>query len=140
MGRQNETVKVTSFELPKGWADQTFTLKVLSPKTYLLSSDGGFEARGEVGKPLSKEGVTMMVSAIQASDDSEFTVTKFSTLGMINNLQNNLTVVENGKDTGVLSLSYTGEDRDQIRAILNSITATTLSRILSANRKKRQKA
>ncbi|MHA0982946.1 tyrosine-protein kinase Wzc [Kosakonia cowanii] len=126
MGRQNETVKVTSFELPKGWADQTFTLKVLSPKTYLLSSDGGFEARGEVGKPLSKEGVTMMVSAIQASDDSEFTVTKFSTLGMINNLQNNLTVVENGKDTGVLSLSYTGEDRDQIRAILNSITRNYL--------------
>lgn len=126
MGRQNETVKVTSFELPKGWADQTFTLKVLSPKTYLLSSDGGFEARGEVGKQLRKEGVTMMVSAIQASDDSEFTVTKFSTLGMINNLQNNLTVVENGKDTGVLSLSYTGEDRDQIRAILNSITRNYL--------------
>ena len=68
----------------------------------------------------------MMVSAIQASDDSAFTVTKFSTLCMINNLQNNLTVVENGKDTGVLSLSYTGEDRDQIRAILNSITRNYL--------------
>ncbi|MCR2260210.1 tyrosine-protein kinase, partial [Salmonella enterica] len=28
---------------------------------------------------------------------------------------------ENGKDAGVLSLTYTGEDREQIRDILNSI-------------------
>ena len=39
----------------------------------------------------------MMVSAIHAQEGGEFTVTKFSTLGMINNLQNNLTVTENGK-------------------------------------------
>ncbi|MBS1205039.1 MAG: tyrosine protein kinase [Proteobacteria bacterium] len=126
MGRQDETVKVTIFTLPASMNQQTFTLKVLSPKQYQLTSDGGFEARGEVGKLLNKQGVTMMVSDILASNDSEFTVTKFSTLGMINNLQNNLTVVENGKDTGVLSLTYTGEDRDQIRAILNSITRNYL--------------
>lgn len=40
---------------------------------------------------------------------------------MINQLQNSLTVTENGKDAGVLSLTYTGEDREQIRDILNSI-------------------
>lgn len=126
MGRQNESVKVTTFTLPKGMNEQTFTLKVLSDKDYELNSDGGFSARGQVGQALSKDGVTMVVSAIHARPDTEFTVTKFSTLGMINNLQNNLTVVENGKDTGVLSLSFTGEDRDQIRDILNSITRNYL--------------
>lgn len=45
---------------------------------------------------------------------------------MINNLQNNLTVTENGKDTGVLSMTFTGEDKDQIRDILNSITRNYL--------------
>mgnify|MGYP000738066052 CR=1 FL=1 len=126
MGRQDDTVKVTTFTLPKEMKDQVFTLKVLGPKQYSLTSDGGFSAHGEVGQPLSKDGVTMVVSAIQAANDSEFTVTKFSTLGMINNLQNNLSVTENGKDTGVLSLTYTGEDRDQIRDILNSITRNYL--------------
>ena len=126
MGRQNDTVKVTTFTLPKSMNDQVFTLTVLGPKQYSLTSDGGFSARGEVGQPLSKDGVTMLVSAIQAANDSEFTVTKFSTLGMINNLQNNLSVTENGKDTGVLSLTYIGEDRDQIRDILNSITRNYL--------------
>ncbi len=126
MGRQDDTVKVTTFTLPKEMKDQVFTLKVLGPKQYSLTSDGGFSAHGEVGQPLSKDGVTMVVSAIQAANDSEFTVTKFSTLGMINNLQNNLSVTENGKDTGVLSLTYIGEDRDQIRDILNSITRNYL--------------
>ena len=126
MGRQDDTVKVTTFTLPKEMKDQVFTLKVLGPKQYSLTSDGGFSARGEVGQPLSKDGVTMVVGAIQAANDSEFTVTKFSTLGMINNLQNNLSVTENGKDTGVLSLTYIGEDRDQIRDILNSITRNYL--------------
>lgn len=126
-GRQNETVKVTTFTLPKGASGQIFTLNVLGPRQYQLTSDAGFSARGEVGKLLQKEGVTFEVSAIQAAEGSEFTVTKFSTLGVINNLQNNLSVTENGKDTGVLSLSFTGEDRNQIRAILNSITRNYLA-------------
>ncbi|MDB2179288.1 tyrosine-protein kinase Wzc [Citrobacter farmeri] len=126
MGRQNESAKVTTFTLPKGMNEQVFTLKVLNDKRYELSSDGGFSARGQLGQPLSKDGVTMVVSEIHARPDTEFTVTKFSTLGMINNLQNNLTVTENGKDTGVLSLSFTGEDRNQIRDILNSITRNYL--------------
>lgn len=126
MGRQNESAKVTTFTLPKGMNEQVFTLKVLNDKRYELSSDGGFSARGQLGQPLSKDGVTMVVSEIHARPDTEFTVTKFSTLGMINNLQNNLTVTENGKDTGVLSLSFTGEDRNQIRDILNSVTRNYL--------------
>ncbi|MDT1795422.1 tyrosine-protein kinase, partial [Salmonella enterica subsp. enterica serovar Oslo] len=74
----------------------------------------------------NKDGVTMQVEAIDARTDTEFTVSKFSTLGMINNLKNNLTVTETGKDTGVLSLTLTGEDRDQIRDILNSITRNSM--------------
>ncbi|SRZ90739.1 tyrosine-protein kinase Wzc [Shigella sonnei] len=121
MGRQNETVKVTTFNRPKEMAGQVFTLNVLDNKNYTLSSDGGFSARGQAGQMLKKEGVTLMVEAIHARPGSEFTVTKYSTLGMINQLQNSLTVTENGKDAGVLSLTYTGEDREQIRDILNSI-------------------
>lgn len=68
MGRNNDTVKVTDFVLPKGAADQTFTLTVLGPKQYQLTSDAGFSARGEVGQMLTKEGVSMMVSAINAHE------------------------------------------------------------------------
>ncbi|MEL4014828.1 tyrosine-protein kinase Wzc [Dryocola clanedunensis] len=125
-GRQNDTVKVSSFALPAGMGKDTFTLEVLSPTQYQLTSDNGFSAKGQVGQPLEKAGISMTVDAIKAQVGDTFTVTKYSTLGMINQLQGNLTVAENGKDTGVLSLSYTGEDKDQIRAILDSITRNYL--------------
>ncbi|MBJ3591070.1 tyrosine-protein kinase Wzc [Salmonella enterica subsp. enterica serovar Saintpaul] len=126
MGRQNETVNVTTFTLPTSMNEQTFTLTVLNDKRYQLNSDEGFNAKGQVGEVLNHDGVTMLVGAIHARPGSEFTVSKFSTLGMINNLQNNLSVTETGKDTGVLSLTFTGEDREKIRQILDSITRNYL--------------
>jgi tyrosine-protein kinase Etk/Wzc len=125
-GRQNDTVVVDTFNLPTGQGKNIFTVEVLSPTQYLLTSDNGFSAKGQVGQTLSKDGITMSVSAIKAEVGDTFTVTKYSTLGMINQIQGNLVVAENGKDTGVLSLSYTGEDRDKIRDILDSITRNYL--------------
>lgn len=122
MGRQNETVKVTTFVRPASMADSTFTLDVLSPTRYRLSNDDGFSAEGNVGEALNKSGVSLVVAGISAHDGASFTVTKYSTLGMINSLQNSLSVTEDGKDSGVLTLSMVGEDKDQIRDILNSIT------------------
>ena len=126
-GRQNDTVVVDTFNLPAGQAKNVFTVEVVSPTQYLLTNDNGFSDKGQVGQPLSQGGITMLVSAIKAQVGDTFTVNKYSTLGMINQLQGNLTVAENGKDTGVLSLSYTGEDKDQIRTILDSITRNYLA-------------
>lgn len=121
MGRQNETVKVTTFNRPVAMADSTFTLEVLSPTTYRLSNDDGFSVEGKVGEALNKDGVSLVVAGIAAHDGASFTLTKYSTLGMINTLQNSLSVTEDGKDSGVLTLNMVGEDKDQIRDILNSI-------------------
>ncbi|MGZ0800009.1 tyrosine-protein kinase Wzc [Kluyvera ascorbata] len=121
MGRQNQTVKVTTFERPASMADSTFTLDVLSPTTFRFSNDSGFRVDGKVGEPVNKGGVSLMVAGIAADEGASFTVTKYSTLGMINTLQNSLSVTEDGKDSGVLTLTMVGEDKDQIREILNSI-------------------
>lgn len=121
MGRQNETVKVTTFNRPASMAESIFTLEVLSPTTYRLSNDDGFNAEGKVGEGLNKSGVSLLVAGIAAQEGASFTVTKYSTLGMINTLQNSLSVTEDGKDSGVLTLNMVGEDKDKIRDILNSI-------------------
>lgn len=121
MGRQSETVKVTTFNRPVAMADSTFTLEVLSPTTYRLSNDDGFSVEGKVGEAVNKDGVSLVVAGIAAHDSASFTLTKYSTLGMINTLQNSLSVTEDGKDSGVLTLNMVGEDKDQIRDILNSI-------------------
>ncbi len=125
-GHAFDTVAVKTFDLAPGMAKDTFTLTVLDNQRYRLESDGGFSAQGRVGQPLTKGGLTLLVTAIHAQAGGNFTLSKFSTLGMINSLQGNLTVAENGKDTGVLSLTLTGEDKDQIRRILDSITRNYL--------------
>ncbi|MFV0264629.1 MAG: tyrosine-protein kinase Wzc [Kluyvera sp.] len=121
MGRQNETVKVNAFNRPASMANSTFTLEVIDPTRYRLSNDDGFSAEGKVGETLNKSGVSLLVTGIAAHDGASFTVTKYSTLGMINTLQNSLSVTEDGKDSGVLTLTMVGEDKDQIRDVLNSI-------------------
>lgn len=126
MGRKNETVKISTFNRPPSMATSTFTLDVISPTRYQFSNDDGFTAQGEVGKPLEKDGVSLQVTSIAAHEGASFTVTRFSTLGMINSLQNSLSVTEDGKDSGVLTLSITGEDKEQIRKILDSIARNYL--------------
>lgn len=121
MGRQNERVKVTTFNRPATMAESTFTLDVLSPTTYRLSNGEGFSVDGKVGEAVNKRGVSLLVADIAAHEGASFTVTKYSTLGMINTLQNSLSVTEDGKDSGVLTLNMVGEDKDKIRDILNSI-------------------
>lgn len=127
MGRQNQTVKVTTFERPAAMADSTFTLDVLSPTTFRFSNDNGFSVDGKVGEPVNKGGVSLMVAGIAADVGASFTIVKYSTLGMINTLQNSLSVTEDGKDSGVLTLTMVGEDKDQIREILNSIARNYLA-------------
>ncbi len=91
-----------------------FTQCAGQQQNYTLSSDGGFSARGQSGPDAEKRRRHADGWKPFASPGGEFTVTKYSTLGMISQLQNNLTVTENGKDAGVLSLTYSGEDREQI--------------------------
>ncbi|MCV5901584.1 tyrosine-protein kinase, partial [Escherichia coli] len=51
-----------------------------------------------------------------------FTVSKISKLDEINKLQENLSISERGKQTGIISLSFSGEDRTKIQVILNDIS------------------
>lgn len=60
------------------------------------------------------------------------------TLGMINTLQNSLSVTEDGKDSGVLTLNMVGEDKDQTGMIILTASPTTWRMV--RNRKKRRRA
>lgn len=121
MGRAHESLNVTAFSVPVGMAGGGWHVRVIDSRHYELSNDDGFSARGETGKTLHYSGVSMNIDAIHARAGSQFSVRKYSTLGTIRSLQSNLAVAENGKDTGVLTLTFTGEDRNKIKQILNTI-------------------
>ncbi|HBQ5608862.1 TPA: tyrosine-protein kinase, partial [Klebsiella pneumoniae] len=82
---------------------------------------------GEVGKLVSAPGFSINIEEIDASKDAEFTVTYVSKLQAITDLQNSFSVVDQGKDTGMLTLSLAGSNDELIKNIVDSISQNYLA-------------
>ncbi|HCD5006217.1 TPA: tyrosine-protein kinase, partial [Klebsiella pneumoniae] len=72
-------------------------------------------------------GFSINIEEIDASKDAEFTVTYVSKLQAITDLQNSFSVVDQGKDTGMLTLSLAGSNDELIKNIVDSISQNYLA-------------
>lgn len=88
----------------------------------LNDSDGRKVLTGKVGELAQANGYQLFVTDLQAVKGAEFALSKISRLDAIQNLQSNLAVAEQGKQTGILQLSMTGENRADIKAIVDDIS------------------
>ncbi|MEH2767360.1 GNVR domain-containing protein, partial [Klebsiella pneumoniae] len=82
---------------------------------------------GEVGTLLNKNGISLKIDNIDAAPGSEFTIYYISRLKAIKDLQESFTVTDQGKDTGMLVLSLTGDDPKALEKILNTISNNYLA-------------
>ena len=88
----------------------------------LFDSNDNKVLSGRVGELAQKGHYRLFVSDVSSSEGLSFTLKKRSRLDAITWLQQNLSVSEKGKKTGVLQLSFTGENRSQIEKVLNDIS------------------
>lgn len=120
-------IAVSKFELPEAWAeDPSVTLVVGDGKNFSITRDGEEIAKGSVGHLLESNGVTILVSDIEAPQGTKFKVSKISEVRAANNLLDKFDVADKGKNTGVLGLALTGENPVLIREILDSISINYL--------------
>ncbi|HDZ2602088.1 TPA: tyrosine-protein kinase, partial [Klebsiella pneumoniae] len=82
---------------------------------------------GKIGELLEANGLSIKVDSIEAEPGTEFTVSFVSKLKAITDLQKVFTVADEGKDTGMLSLSLTGDNADLIVKIVDSISNNYLA-------------
>ncbi|MBE0115039.1 polysaccharide biosynthesis tyrosine autokinase [Klebsiella michiganensis] len=82
---------------------------------------------GEVGVLLDSNGIALKVDNIEAEPGSAFIISYVSKLKAITDLQEGLSVTDQGKDTGMLNLSLTGPDPLLLEKILNSISNNYLA-------------
>ncbi|EKS6643659.1 polysaccharide biosynthesis tyrosine autokinase [Enterobacter hormaechei] len=99
---------------------QELTLTVKEEGKFHLSGEN-FEAEGAVGKRLVKQGVSLLVGSIAAEPGTQFSLRALTRLETINALKKNLTVAESAKQSGIVTLTLTGEDPDKIARVLNAI-------------------
>nr|WP_282156571.1 polysaccharide biosynthesis tyrosine autokinase [Vibrio diabolicus] len=94
-------------------------------QTYqLIREDEQVVLEGEAGKLAKSNGYELFITSIRSKDGQEFNIAKRSRLSVIGWLTQNLSISELGKQTGILQLSFVGEDRSQIANILNHISQT----------------
>ncbi|OEF22721.1 polysaccharide biosynthesis tyrosine autokinase [Vibrio rumoiensis] len=129
-------IEISRFILPEKSELEAYTLTVLNQEqgTFSLTdSEDNLILNGKVGELSQQGGFLLFVTQIQANDGDSFTLAKVSRLDAIQNLQQNLSVSERGKQTGILQLSLTGENRDDIQAMLNSISQNYLLQNVERN-------
>ncbi|WP_115723822.1 polysaccharide biosynthesis tyrosine autokinase [Escherichia coli] len=103
-----------------------FTLKVIDNNQYVLTGDN-FTLKGRVGELIEGDGATIKIDSIDADKGSEFEIKYVTKLKAITDLQNDLIVIDQGKDTGILTVSLTGDNPALIKRIINSISDNYLA-------------
>ncbi|MEJ2767033.1 polysaccharide biosynthesis tyrosine autokinase [Photobacterium sp. MCCC 1A19761] len=117
--------RIERFEIPTNIETPVYTLTVLDAESGSYALYDQLEQQvlsGKVGELAQAGDYQLFVSKIDAEAGDSFTVAKRTRLDAIQWLQQNLAVSERGKQTGILQLSFTGENRAAIEVILNDIS------------------
>ncbi|EPQ3289011.1 polysaccharide biosynthesis tyrosine autokinase [Klebsiella pneumoniae] len=86
---------------------------------------------GYVGQLYENDDFSIKVDKMDAKPGSEYNIYYESRLKAISDLQNTLSVADQGKDTGMLTISLTGEDPSIIERIVESISDNYLAQNLA---------
>ncbi|MEH4162924.1 polysaccharide biosynthesis tyrosine autokinase [Klebsiella variicola] len=101
-------------------------LTVKDNEHFVVKGDD-FTFNGRVGELMDDKGISIKVDKIDAEPGSKFTISYITRLEAITKLQEVLSVADQGKDTGILVLSITGDNPELITNIIDSISNNYLS-------------
>ena len=115
-------IQVSQFDVSQGYLNQSFTLTRSGPG--FLLSNGFDDFKGQIGQAHKFNGVNgqihIMVNDLPATD-YPINIVKQSVKATTDAINSSLSVVERGQKTGIIQLSMTGTNQQQVTAILNQI-------------------
>lgn len=120
-------IQIDTLDVPDSLLGQSLELVSLSSTNYeLFDADGNSLLRGVVGESVNAtqrggDSITVFVAKLQAEKGQAFVVRRESRLRTIEDLKKNLRVAEQGKASGILSVSLEGEDPKNISRQVNEI-------------------
>ncbi len=123
-----KTTKVSRFEVPRQQINQRFTLVFDKPAHVSLQDAAGHVLlQGALGSLITnaQQTIHLQVDSIHAPLGTQFSLVKRSDLLVINALSRRLKIEESGgktrQNTGILSISLSGDNPSQIVQTLNAI-------------------
>jgi tyrosine-protein kinase Etk/Wzc len=111
-GWGGESLVVHDFQVPQTMINVPLELIVgEQAQTYkLLDGDGNAMFESSVGELGEGAGVRLEVAALQANPGTRFQLTKLRRLDIVTRLQSAVSVLEQGKESGILQVSYESPD------------------------------
>ncbi|NVN82659.1 MULTISPECIES: polysaccharide biosynthesis tyrosine autokinase [unclassified Vibrio] len=118
-------IVVSRFTLPSYASDYGHTIQIVDAEqgTYqLVRDDERVILTGKVGVLATSDDYSLFVAGFESHNGFEFSIGQRSRLEAIEWLKSSLSLSEQGKQTGILKLSFEGENKQQISEILNHIS------------------
>ena len=136
LNTDNGEVSISSFTVPRSYENKTFNL---------VKTDAGFELsietnenietyKGNIASPTTIKtpdgDINISVQSLPATGHN-INLTKLSTSSAINSLNSTLSVSERGKQTGIVQLTMTGEDQEQVSKVLANVVQSYVDQNLA---------
>jgi tyrosine-protein kinase Etk/Wzc len=113
---------IFQLDVPDELQDKPLQLTAGEDGIYVLQDDNdNVLVVGRVGQPSSGHGVTMQVKTLAANPGMRFRVFRHRDLTVINGLQKQINVKEDGKDSGVLRMTYNNADPKLAASLLEQV-------------------
>nr|WP_297456503.1 polysaccharide biosynthesis tyrosine autokinase [uncultured Halomonas sp.] len=119
-----ETIDVAAMPVTEAYLGETFTLEVLSDQRYALYYEDTKLGEGGTGTAVEFLGgdVSLTVEAIDAAPGATFTLSHIRRLMAIADVRENLTITEQGQETGILNWGLTNPEPSQAETTLRTIS------------------
>jgi tyrosine-protein kinase Etk/Wzc len=121
-----EKIVVPQFDVPADLEEQQFLLTVQAGNRYELAHPAiETPLKGVVGTPLAANlpggNLRLLISSISAKPGAQFQLVRFSKQLTLLSLQDGLKVVEKGKQSGVIDVSWKHPSPEKLTQLLNEI-------------------
>ncbi|MDO8248194.1 MAG: polysaccharide biosynthesis tyrosine autokinase [Rhodoferax sp.] len=125
--RGTESLQVAYLQVHKSLEGDRFSVVTTAQGFELHSPDGDTLGQGRWGEPLTfkhegQSGSLLVASAV-GKPGAEFYITRSSHLGVTEKLQKDMKIAEQGKQSGVISVSLEGADPTRTAKVLNEVGA-----------------
>ncbi|NKF21888.1 polysaccharide biosynthesis tyrosine autokinase [Solimonas marina] len=122
-----ESITVTKFDVPATLLDAKFTLTAIGADRFVLrdANDNIVIKDGRVGveaqAPTADGPLKIFVQDLRARPDTCFVVVKWAMEDVLRNLRNQLQIVEQGKQSGIIGLTADGPSPSYVAAVVQQI-------------------
>lgn len=133
-GWGGERLDIAQLELPSELIGVPLQFIAGERGRYMLSDgNGNVLAQGRVGQAVNAGDVRMQVKTLVAQPGMRFEITRLNTMAIMDGLKREISATEQGRDSGVIALTYANTDPALARQVLDQITQAYVRQNVARN-------